>query len=83
MAPKHFKGGKKNQKYEEISSEMKGAGSTATSCWGVASTIYNVLQDTSENKEKTIRIWTNMLQLKSVKRLLYWNKYHDKMLMDC
>lgn len=73
MAPKHFKGGKK-EKYEEISSETKGAGSTATSCWGVASTIYNVLQDTSENKEKTIiRIWTNMLQLKSVKQLLYWN----------
>lgn len=30
--PSILKGEKKNQKYEEISSETKGAGSTATSC---------------------------------------------------
>lgn len=88
MAPKHFKGGGgKNQKWkEEISSETKGAGSIATSCWGLASTIYTVLQDTSENKETIIGIWTKMVQLKINNNYFYTattDKIYERMLIGC
>lgn len=66
MAPKHFKGGeKKNQKWkEDISSETKGAGSIVTSCWGLASTIYTVLQDTSENTDNNQHLDKTEVKLK-------------------